>query len=63
MFESIPDYRNGMIILVLIKNDSGLLHECGFLKRVILHLCKEFQKPLNEKENETYVDSVRNEEE
>ena len=29
-FESIPDYRKIDFLVFLIKNDNGLLTECGF---------------------------------
>ena len=33
MFESIPDYRKIVLILILIQKDKDLLKECGFLKK------------------------------
>ena len=35
-FESITDYRKIVLLLFLIKNDSDLLNECGFLKNVLI---------------------------
>ena len=48
MFESIPDYRKIVLLMFLIKNDSDLLNECGFLKNDISSLKKEFRNILLE---------------
>ena len=29
-FESLPDYRKIILLILLIKNDDDLLKECGF---------------------------------
>ena len=62
MFESIPDYRNIVFLIFLIKNDKDLLEECGFLKSHINRLCLEFRKILIE-QNEDYSDHIKNQEE
>ena len=41
LFESIPDYRKIEILMFLIKNDVGILHECGILKNDNNRLCLE----------------------
>ena len=43
LFESIPDYKNIVLIMFLIKNDVNFLYECGFLKGDINFLYKEFR--------------------
>ena len=37
--ESIPDYRNIVLIMFLLKKDVDFLHESGFLKNDINCLC------------------------
>ena len=48
--------------MLLIKNDSDLLTECGFLKDDINLLILEFRNILME-QNEEYLDNIKNEEE
>ena len=33
LFESIPKYREIVLLMFLIKNDVNFLNECGFLKK------------------------------
>ena len=47
-FQSIPDYRKNVLILLLSNNDVDLLNECVFLQNDINHLCLEFEKIINE---------------
>ena len=62
MFKSIPDYRKTVLLLFLIKDDEDLLKECGFLKREINRLYKEFKDILME-HKEKYLDHIKNQEE
>ena len=62
MFESLDDYRKLVILMFLIKNDSDLFKECGFLKSDINRLSLEFENILLE-QNEDYLDHIENEEE
>ena len=32
MFESIPEFRKIVLLMILLKNDVNLLYESGFLK-------------------------------
>ena len=48
MFESIPDYRKIVFLLILIKDDKSVLKECGFLKSDINRLNLEFKNILVE---------------
>ena len=61
-FESIPDYKNIVLLMFLIKNDVNFLNECGFLKGDINFLYKEFKNILLEL-NEDYLDHIKNQEE
>ena len=40
LFESIPDYKK-ILLMILIKNDKGLLPDIGFSERVIHRLFLE----------------------
>ena len=62
LFESIPDYKKIVLLLFLIKNDTNVLYECGFLKGDINFLYREFKNILLEL-NEDYLDHIRNQEE
>ena len=62
LFESIPDYKKIVLSMFLIKNDVKFLSECGFLKRDINFLYKEFKNILLEL-NEDYLDHIKNQEE
>ena len=62
LFESIPDYKKIVLLMLLIKNDVNFLYECGFLKGDINYLYKEFKKILLEL-NEDYLDHNKNQEE
>ena len=53
MLESIPDYRKIVIVTFLIKNDSDLSNDCGFLKNDINCSNLEFKNILME-QNEKY---------
>ena len=48
LFESLPEYRNLVLILFLIKKDVDILHECGFVKNDNNCVCLEFKKILVE---------------
>ena len=37
-FESIPDYRKNVLLILLIQNDDDLIREVGFSERVINRL-------------------------
>ena len=43
LFESMPDYKKIVLLMILIKNDVNFLYECGFLKGDINFLYKEFK--------------------
>ena len=62
LFESIPDCKNIVLLMFLIKNDVNFLYECGFLKGDINFLYKEFKNILLEL-NEGNLDHIRNQEE
>ena len=62
MFESIHDYRKIVFSNFLMKNDVDLIQECGFSKRDIIRLNKEF-KLISMEQNEEYLDHSKNEEE
>ena len=62
LFESIPDYRKIVILIVLIQNDKNLLKRIGFSKNDINLLNIEFKNLLLEL-HEEYLDYVKNEEE
>ena len=62
MFESKPDSRKIVLLIFLIKNDSDLLIEYGFLKNDINRLSLEIKNILIEL-NEEYFDYIKNEEE
>ena len=47
-FESIPDYKNIVLLMFLIKNDVNFLYECGFLKGDINFPYKDFKNTLLE---------------
>ena len=61
LFESIPDYRKIVLIIILIQNDKNLLREIGFNKNDINQLILECKKILIE-ENENFLDFVRDQE-
>ena len=62
LFEEIPDYKEIVVLMFLIKNDVYFLYECGFLKGDINFLYKEFRNILH-KLNEEYLDHIKNQEE
>ena len=62
IFESIPDYRNLVLLMFSIKNNKDLLLEKGFSERDINRLTLEFKNVLIE-QHEEYMDYVKNEEE
>ena len=43
-FESIPDHRKVVILMILIANDVDLINDCGFLKNDNIWLSKDFKK-------------------
>ena len=62
LFESIPDYRKIVFLILLIQNDQYLSKECGFLKIDVHRLSLEFKK-ISLEEIEDYIDYIKNEEE
>ena len=62
IFESIPDYRKIVLLIILIQNDKNLLKEIGFSERDINLLNLEFKIILLEGYEE-YLDYIKNEEE
>ena len=62
LFESIPHYRNIVLLIFLIQNDKKLLKEIGFSKNDNNLLNIEFENILIEL-HEEYLDYVKNEEE
>ena len=62
IFESIPDYRKIVLLIILIQNDKNLLKEIGFSERDINLLNLEFKNILLEGYEE-YLDYIKNEEE
>ena len=61
LFESIPDYRNIVILMFLTKIDNDLITECGFLKSDMNCPGLDFKNILIE-QNEEYLDHYKNEE-
>ena len=57
LFESVPDFRKKVLLMLLIKNDEHLLKECGFLKSDINRLNLEFKNILME-QNEEYLEYI-----
>ena len=43
LFQSIPDYKNIVLLMFSIKNVVNFLYECGFLKVDINFFYKEFK--------------------
>ena len=62
LFESIAEYKNIVLLIILIKTDVNFSYECGFLKGDINFLYKEFKNTLLEL-NEDYFDHIKNREE
>ena len=62
IFESIHDYKNIVLLIILIQNDKNLLHEVGFSQHDINRLSIEFKNILLE-EFEDYLSYIKNEEE
>ena len=62
LFESIPDYKNIVLLILLIQNDKNLLKEIGFSKNDINLLNLEFKNILLE-EFENYLDYIKDQEE
>ena len=62
LFESIPDYKEIVLLLFLNKIDVKFLYECGFLKSDINFLYKGFKNVLLEL-NDEYLDHIKNQEE
>ena len=62
LFESIPDYKKIVLLMLLIRNNVNLLYECGFLKGDINFLYKQIKNILIEL-NEDYLDHIKNQEE
>ena len=62
LFESIPDYRKIVLLMLLIKDGKNLLKELGFSKNNVNQLSLEFKNILIE-EFEQYLDYIKNEEE
>ena len=62
LFESIPDYRKVVLLILLIQNEKNLLNEVGFSQRDINRLSIEFKNKLIE-EFEAYLSHIKNEEE
>ena len=62
LFESIPDYRNLVLVIFLIQNVKKLLLEAGFSERDIIRLNLEFEDILIG-EYENYLDFVEDQEE
>ena len=62
IFESIPDYREIVLLIFLYQNDKNLLKEIGFSKNDINLLNLEFKNILLQGYEE-YLDYIKNEEE
>ena len=62
MFESIPDVKKIVLLMLSIKNDKDLLLEIGFNERDINRLNLEF-KNFSKENHEEYMDYVQKEEE
>ena len=52
LLEEIPDYKNIVLLLFLIKKDDDLLHEIGFSERDITRSSIEFKNLLTEQHQE-----------
>ena len=62
LLESISDYRKVVLLIFLSKHDKNLLKEVGFSENDIYLLYLEFKYILL-KENEQYLNYIKNEEE
>ena len=62
LFESIPDFKKIVLLMLLVKNDVSFLYESGFLKGEINFPYEEFKNKLLEL-NEDYLDHIKNQEE
>ena len=62
IFESIPNYRKIVLLIILIQNDKNLLKEIGFSKNDINLLNLEIKIILLE-EFENYLDHIKDQEE
>ena len=62
LFESIPDYRKIVFVMIYLKIDDAFSEECGFLKNDINSLNKEFENIIIE-QNEENLSYIKNEEE
>ena len=62
LFESIPDYKKIVSLILLIQNDKNLLKEIGFSKNDLNLLNLEFKNILLE-EFENYLDYIKDQEE
>ena len=62
LLESICDYKNSVLLIILIQNDKNLLREVGFSQRDINRLNLEFKNILLE-QHEAYLDYVKYQEE
>ena len=62
LFESIPDYKKIVLLIILIQNYKSLLKEIGFSKNDINLLNLEFKNILLE-EFENYLDYIKDQEE
>ena len=60
--ESIPDYREIVLLMFLIKDDKNLIKEVGFSKNDINQLSLYFKNILLE-EYENYLDYIKDQEE
>ena len=61
LFESIPDFRNILLIIFLFQNDKDLLCEIGFSEHDFNRLKLEI-KNTSKEQHEEYLDYVKNEE-
>ena len=61
LFESIPDYRNKLLLMFLIRNDVDFLQECGSLKYDFNRLCLECKRLIME-QNDDNLDYSKKEE-
>ena len=62
LFESIPDYKKIVLLILLVQNDKNLLKEVGFSKNDLNLLSLEFKNILLE-EFENYLEYIKNQEE
>ena len=61
-FESIPEQREVVLLVILIRRDGDTSNECGFLKDGFKRLYEEYEKILNEENEDCPTTIIKQEE-